>query len=117
MAAAPPANGLIGMPTRMSSHATRFGLDLGRRHRQPGRQSTPVVVNLISALGQLKARYGADFVLTLAPETFFVQLGYQFYGPGPNNAQALDCLTKNTNCGGYAVHGRHPDLRGLMTWS
>jgi chitinase len=177
--------------------------------------TTPVVVNLISALKQLKARYGAKFVLTMAPETFFVQLGYQFYGPGPNNAQdpragaflpviyalrdsltlltvqdynsgpimgldnqyhqmggadfhiamtdmlltgfpvagnsahlfpalspgqvaigvpanqnagngwiptsaldqALDCLTKNTNCGGYAVHGTHPDLRGLMTWS
>ena len=49
--------------------------------------TTPVVVNLISALKQLKARYGAKFVLTMAPETFFVQLGYQFYGPGPNNAQ------------------------------
>jgi chitinase len=177
--------------------------------------TTPVVVNLISALKQLKARYGTRFVLTMAPETFFVQLGYQFYGPGPNNAQdpragaflpviyalrdsltlltvqdynsgpimgldnqyhqmggadfhiamtdmlltgfpvagntsrmfpalspgqvaigvpanqnagngwiptgpldqALDCLTKGSNCGGYAVHGRHPDLRGLMTWS
>jgi chitinase len=49
--------------------------------------TTPVIVNLIAALQQLKARYGANFVLTMAPETFFVQLGYQFYGPGPNNAQ------------------------------
>jgi chitinase len=177
--------------------------------------TTPVIVNLISALQQLKARYGANFVLTMAPETFFVQLGYQFYGPGPNNAQdpragaflpviyamrnnltlltvqdynsgpitgldnqfhtmggadfhiamtdmlltgfpvagkatamfpalapsqvaigvpansnagngwipnaqldqALDCLTKGTNCGTYQTHGTHPDLRGLMTWS
>ncbi|MGH9209678.1 MAG: chitinase [Acidimicrobiales bacterium] len=46
--------------------------------------TTPVVVNLISALRTLRARYGSDFVLTMAPETFFVQLGYQFYGPGPN---------------------------------
>nr|WP_189180857.1 glycosyl hydrolase family 18 protein [Microbispora rosea] len=46
--------------------------------------TTPVVVNLISALKTLKARYGSRFVLTMAPETFFVQLGYQFYGPGPN---------------------------------
>ena len=31
--------------------------------------------------------------------------------------QALDCLTKKTNCGGYATHGTWPALRGLMTWS
>jgi chitinase len=42
--------------------------------------TTPVIVNLISALRSLKARYGARFVLTMAPETFFVQVGYQFYG-------------------------------------
>jgi chitinase len=48
--------------------------------------TTPVIVNLISALKTLKSRYGAKFTLTMAPETFFVQLGYQFYGPGPNGA-------------------------------
>ncbi|MCG5218991.1 glycoside hydrolase family 18 protein [Streptosporangium sp. KLBMP 9127] len=48
--------------------------------------TTPVIVNLISALRTLKARYGAKFVLTMAPETFFVQLGYQFYGPGANGS-------------------------------
>ncbi|HET9137956.1 glycoside hydrolase family 18 protein [Actinophytocola sp.] len=42
--------------------------------------TTPVIVNLIAALRSLKARYGARFVLTMAPETFFVQVGYQFYG-------------------------------------
>ncbi|MEV6932491.1 glycosyl hydrolase family 18 protein [Dactylosporangium sp. NPDC051485] len=42
--------------------------------------TTPVIVNLISALKSLKTRYGTKFVLTMAPETFFVQLGYQFYG-------------------------------------
>ena len=41
-----------------------------------------MIVNLISALRTLKARYRAGFVLTMAPETFFVQLGYQFYGSG-----------------------------------
>jgi chitinase len=49
--------------------------------------TTPVIVNLISALKSLKARYGANFVLTMAPETFFVQLGYQFYGSGPFGGQ------------------------------
>ncbi|MGC5012393.1 carbohydrate binding domain-containing protein [Streptosporangium sp. DT93] len=48
--------------------------------------TTPVIVNLISALRTLKARYGSRFVLTMAPETFFVQLGHQFYGPGPNGS-------------------------------
>ncbi|MFG2000903.1 chitinase [Spirillospora sp. NPDC048911] len=42
--------------------------------------TTPVIVNLIAALKTLKAKYGAKFVLTMAPETFFVQVGYKFYG-------------------------------------
>jgi chitinase len=42
--------------------------------------TTPVIFNLISALRTLKTRYGSKFVLTMAPETFFVQVGYQFYG-------------------------------------
>ncbi|MCP2257432.1 Chitinase [Streptoalloteichus tenebrarius] len=42
--------------------------------------TAPVIVNLISALRTLKSRYGDRFVLTMAPETFFVQVGYQFYG-------------------------------------
>jgi chitinase len=49
--------------------------------------TTPVIVNLISALKSLKARYGSSFVLTMAPETFFVQLGYQYYGSGPWGGQ------------------------------
>jgi chitinase len=174
---------------------------------------TSVIVNLISALKSLKARYGSKFVLSMAPETFFVQVGYQFYGgtsagdnrtgsylpvihamrndltvlhvqdynSGPvmgldgqwhniGNAdfhiamtdmlkagfpvantgktfpglrgdqigfglpaaisagngytspaavhQAVDCLARNTNCGGYQLRGSpSPDFRGLMTWS
>jgi chitinase len=175
--------------------------------------TTPVVVNLISALRSLKARYGSGFVLTMAPETFFVQVGYQFYGgagggdnrtgsylpvihamrndltvlhvqdynsgpvmgldnqyhnmgaadfhiamtdmvkagftvaatgirfPGlrPDQIafgvpaavsagngyvapaqvqQAVNCLARGQNCGGYSLRGgTSPDFRGLMTWS
>lgn len=176
--------------------------------------TTPVVVNLISALKTLKAKYGTRFVLSMAPETFFVQIGYQFYGSGPNGGdnrrgsylpvihamrdsltvlhvqdynsgpvmgldnqyhtmggadfhiamtdmikagfpvgttgqtfpglredqiafglpaatsagngytapaavhQALDCLVKGQNCGGYSLRGgSSPSFRGLMTWS
>ncbi|MPZ84640.1 MAG: chitinase [Actinophytocola sp.] len=171
--------------------------------------TTPVIVNLIAALRSLKSRYGSDFVLTMAPETFFVQVGYQFYG-GDNRAgsylpvihamrdaltvlhvqdynsgpvmgldnqyhnmggadfhiamtdmvkagfpvattgqtfpglredqiafglpaavsagngytapaavqQALNCLARNQNCGGYTLRGgASPAIRGLMTWS
>nr|WP_310376559.1 cellulose binding domain-containing protein [Catenuloplanes atrovinosus] len=49
--------------------------------------TTPAIVNLISAVRTLKARYGANFVLTMAPETFFVQLGHQYYGSGPWGGQ------------------------------
>jgi chitinase len=175
--------------------------------------TTPVIVNLISALRTLKSRYGSDFVLTMAPETFFVQVGYQFYGGtggGDNRAgaylpvihamrdaltvlqvqdynsgpvmgldnqyhnmgaadfpiamgdmlkagfpvattgqtfpglredqiavglpaavsagngyiapgvvqQAVNCLARNQNCGGYTLRGgASPGIRGLMTWS
>lgn len=175
--------------------------------------TTPVIVNLISALRSLKSRYGSKFVLTMAPETFFVQVGYQFYGgtsggdnrtgsylpvihalrdsltvlhvqdynsgpvmgldnqyhtmggadfpiamgdmlkagfpvantgqtfPGLRDdqiavglpaavsagngyiapatvQQAVNCLARNQNCGGYTLRGgASPAIRGLMTWS
>ncbi|MBV2353536.1 glycoside hydrolase family 18 protein [Streptomyces sp. J2-1] len=53
--------------------------------------TTPVIVNLISALKTLKAKYGSGFVLTMAPETFFVQNGYQFYGSGKWGGQDPRC--------------------------
>jgi chitinase len=32
--------------------------------------------------------------------------------------QALDCLARGANCGGYSLRGgASPALRGLMTWS
>lgn len=55
-------------------------LSLNPGDSNPANPTTPVIVNLISALHTLKTHYGANFVLTMAPETFFVQLGYQFYG-------------------------------------
>ena len=70
--------GLDGIDIDFEGHS--LSLDAGDRDfRHP---TTPVIVNLIAALRALKARYGAGFVLTMAPETFFVQLGYQFYGSG-----------------------------------
>ncbi len=55
--------------------------------------TTPVIVNLIGALQDLTRHYGDEFVLTMAPETFFVQLGYSFYGG--------TCASCDTRAGAY----------------
>ncbi|MFD9504582.1 chitinase [Streptomyces sp. NPDC060035] len=67
--------------------------------------TSPVIVNLISAVKSLKAKYGDDFVLTMAPETFFVQLGYQYYGSGPWGGQ-------DPRAGAYlpVIHALRDDL-------
>ncbi|MFI5672338.1 chitinase [Streptomyces sp. NPDC051704] len=67
--------------------------------------TTPVIVNLISAVKTLKAKYGPGFVLTMAPETFFVQLGHQYYGSGPWGGQ-------DPRAGAYlpVIHALRDDL-------
>ncbi|MCX4983799.1 chitinase [Streptomyces sp. NBC_00572] len=67
--------------------------------------TSPVVVNLIQAVKTLKAKYGQNFVLTMAPETFFVQLGYQYYGSGPWGGQ-------DPRAGAYlpVIHALRDDL-------
>jgi chitinase len=75
--------GLNGLDIDFEGHS----LSLNTGDNDFKNPTTPVVVNLISALKSLKAKYGAKFVLTMAPETFFVQLGYQFYGSGPWGGQ------------------------------
>ncbi|MFJ8585510.1 chitinase [Streptomyces sp. NPDC093595] len=67
--------------------------------------TTPVIVHLISALKTLKAAYGPGFVLTMAPETFFVQLGHQYYGSGPWGGQ-------DPRAGAYlpVIHALRDDL-------
>ncbi|RBQ15210.1 chitinase [Spongiactinospora rosea] len=76
--------GLNGLDIDFEGHSLYFN----RGDTDFKNPTTPVIVNLISALKTLKARYGARFVLTMAPETFFVQLGYQFYGGGQTGADS-----------------------------
>ncbi|WP_432063914.1 chitinase [Streptomyces sp. C10-9-1] len=93
--------GLDGLDIDFEGHS--LSLDTGDTDfRNP---TSPVIVNLISALKTLKARYGADFVLTMAPETFFVQLGHQFYGSGPWGGQ-------DPRAGAYlpVIHALRDDL-------
>ncbi|MGW1955525.1 chitinase [Streptomyces sp. NPDC001920] len=70
--------GLDGLDIDFEGHSLSLNAD-DTDFRDP---KTPVIVHLISALKTLKAKYGDDFVLTMAPETFFVQLGHQYYGTG-----------------------------------
>ncbi|KRV49492.1 chitinase [Wenjunlia vitaminophila] len=95
------AYGLDGVDIDFEGHS--LYLDAGDTDfRNP---TTPVIVNLISALKSLKARYGDAFVLTMAPETFFVQLGYQYYGSGPWGGQ-------DPRCGSYlpVIHALRDSL-------
>ncbi|RKS09389.1 chitinase [Nocardiopsis sp. Huas11] len=71
--------GLDGIDIDFEGHSLYLDAD-DTDFRSP---TTPVVTHLIEALRALGARYGDDFVLTMAPETFFVQVGHQFYGQGP----------------------------------
>ena len=42
--------------------------------------TSPKIVNMIKAIRTICNSYGDDFILSWAPETFYVQLGYSFYG-------------------------------------
>ncbi|MCZ8523278.1 fibronectin type III domain-containing protein [Paenibacillus caseinilyticus] len=67
---------------------------------------TPVVTNLISAVRTLHSAFGDKFMVTMAPETFFVQLGYTFYGDNGNGS--------DNRAGAYlpVIHG----LRDILDW-
>ena len=81
--------GLDGLDIDFEGHSLYF--DVGDNDfKNP---TTPVIVNLIDALKTLKSKYGDNFLLTMAPETFFVQNGFAFYG---NNGTGADA-----RCGAY----------------
>jgi chitinase len=93
--------GLDGLDIDFEGHS----LSLNANDTDFRNPTTPVIVNLISALKTLKAKYGDRFVLTMAPETFFVQMGYQFYGTGKWGGQ-------DPRCGAYlpVIHALRDDL-------
>ncbi|MEU9452377.1 glycoside hydrolase family 18 protein [Streptomyces sp. NPDC048277] len=93
--------GLDGLDIDFEGHS----LSLDTNDTDFKNPTTPVIVNLISALKTLKARYGSTFVLSMAPETFFVQMGYQFYGTGKFGGQ-------DPRCGAYlpVVYALRDDL-------
>ncbi len=93
--------GLDGLDIDFEGHSLSLNAD-DTDFRNP---KTPVIVNLISALKTLKAKYGSRFVLSMAPETFFVQLGYQYYGTGKWGGQ-------DPRAGAYlpVIHALRDDL-------
>lgn len=93
--------GLDGLDIDFEGHS----LSLDANDTDFRNPTTPVIVNLISALRTLKAKYGARFVLSMAPETFFVQMGYQYYGTGKWGGQ-------DPRCGAYlpVVYALRDDL-------
>ncbi|MEU3336396.1 glycoside hydrolase family 18 protein [Streptomyces sp. NPDC006668] len=93
--------GLDGLDIDFEGHSLSLNAD-DTDFKHP---TTPVIVNLISALKTLKAKYGSGFVLTMAPETFFVQMGYQYYGTGKWGGQ-------DPRCGAYlpVIHALRDDL-------
>ncbi|MFF6998090.1 chitinase [Streptomyces sp. NPDC008313] len=93
--------GLDGLDIDFEGHSLSLDAD-DTDFRNP---KTPVIVNLISAVKTLKARYGQKFVLTMAPETFFVQLGHQYYGTGKWGGQ-------DPRAGAYlpVIHALRDDL-------
>jgi chitinase len=93
--------GLDGLDIDFEGHSLSLNPD-DTDFRNP---KTPVIVNLISAVKTLKARYGDTFVLTMAPETFFVQMGHQYYGTGKWGGQ-------DPRCGAYlpVIHALRDDL-------
>lgn len=70
--------GLDGLDVDFEGHS----LSLDEGDEDFTKPTTPVIVNLIDALRSLKEKYADKFTLTMAPETFFVQLGYTTYGGG-----------------------------------
>ncbi|MER6124095.1 glycoside hydrolase family 18 protein, partial [Streptomyces sp. NPDC001795] len=93
--------GLDGLDIDFEGHS----LSLDANDTDFKNPTTPVIVNLISALRTLKAKYGSRFVLTMAPETFFVQLGHQYYGTGKWGGQ-------DPRCGAYlpVIYALRDDL-------
>ncbi|MFC7308730.1 chitinase [Streptomyces monticola] len=93
--------GLDGLDIDFEGHSLSLNAD-DTDFKNP---KTPSIVHLISAVKTLKSKYGDGFTLTMAPETFFVQLGYQYYGTGKWGGQ-------DPRAGAYlpVIHALRDDL-------
>ncbi len=65
----------IDIDLEQSSVSMNSGADPDFAHPK-----TPRIVNMINAIRQICDSYGDDFILSWAPETFYMQLGHTYYG-------------------------------------
>ncbi|MBN1410927.1 MAG: hypothetical protein JW969_08780 [Spirochaetales bacterium] len=69
--------GFNGIDIDLEQSSVQFNPGADPNFQSP---TSPKVVNMISAISQIVNSYSSDFILSWAPETFYFQLGYQFYG-------------------------------------
>lgn len=69
--------GFDGIDIDLEQSSVTFNSGADPDYRNP---ASPKIVNMIQAIRNICDSYGNDFILSWAPETFYVQLGYQFYG-------------------------------------
>lgn len=94
--------GFDGMDIDFEGHS----LYLNQGDTDINNPTTPVITNLISAIRTIHNHFGNSFILTMAPETFFVQVGYTYYG---GNGNGID-----NRAGAYlpVIH----KLRDILDW-
>lgn len=69
--------GFDGIDIDLEQTSVTFNSGLDPDYKNP---TSPKIVNMISAIRQICDAYGKDFILSWAPETYYMQLGYQYYG-------------------------------------
>lgn len=69
--------GFDGIDIDLEQSSVTFNSGADPDYRNP---VSPKVVYMIQAIREICNAYGDDFILSWAPETFYMQLGYQFYG-------------------------------------
>jgi chitinase len=69
--------GFNGIDIDLEQYSVEFNSGADPDFRNP---TSPKVVNMISAIRSICNSYSSDFILSWAPETFYLQLGYQYYG-------------------------------------
>ena len=69
--------GFDGIDIDLEQSSVTFNSGADPDYKNP---TSPKIVNMITAIRQICDAYGKDFILSWAPETYYMQLGYQYYG-------------------------------------
>jgi GH18 family chitinase len=69
-----------GIDIDFEGGSMNFGAGALRDFSYSSISAYPKLKNIVDAFKELKASYGSGFILTSAPETYYVQVGYSVYG-------------------------------------